>query len=278
MININPFKKTNKPLIYFLLILGAIVMIIPFYWMVTTGLKTPQEAIKFPPSIWPKSFVWSNFAKAWRQANFSMYIINTIFIAFTTLIGVLFSSILGAYAFSKLKFKGKDILFVSLLGIMMIPMPVYIIPGYLVLMKLGWIDTYMALIIPWTVSVFNIFLLRQHFKSIPNELFEAAVLDGCNHWQFLWKILVPLSKPVLVTISIFSLLASWNSFIWPLVVTNSDKIRPIQVGLAYFMQEQSTNYVLLSAASTISVIPLIALFFLAQKQIISSYARSGIKG
>lgn len=165
-----------------------------------------------------------------------------------------------------------------MLGIMMIPMPVYIVPGYLVLMKLGWIDTFYALIIPWTVSVFNIFLLRQHFKSIPNELYEAAVLDGCNHWQFLWKILVPLSKPMLVTISIFSLIGSWNSFIWPLVVTNSDKIRPIQVGLAYFMQEQSTNYVLLSAASTISVIPLILLFFLAQKQIISSYAKSGIKG
>ncbi|HFD05058.1 MAG TPA: carbohydrate ABC transporter permease, partial [Firmicutes bacterium] len=215
---------------------------------------------------------------AWKEANFGRYILNTLFIAFTTLAGVLFSSILGAYAFAKLQFKGRNILFISMLGIMMIPMPVYIVPGYLVLMKLGWIDTFYALIIPWTVSVFNIFLLRQHFKSIPNELYEAAVLDGCNHWQFLWKILVPLSKPMLVTISIFSLIGSWNSFIWPLVVTNSDKIRPIQVGLAYFMQEQSTNYVLLSAASTISVIPLILLFFLAQKQIISSYAKSGIKG
>ncbi|RKX66281.1 carbohydrate ABC transporter permease [candidate division TA06 bacterium] len=268
----------SKFVIYLLLILGAVIMIVPFYWMITTAVKTPAESIKFPPTLWPSHFVWSNFAKAWKEANFGRYILNTLFIAFTTLAGVLFSSILGAYAFAKLQFKGRNILFISMLGIMMIPMPVYIVPGYLVLMKLGWIDTFYALIIPWTVSVFNIFLLRQHFKSIPNELYEAAVLDGCNHWQFLWKILVPLSKPMLVTISIFSLIGSWNSFIWPLVVTNSDKIRPIQVGLAYFMQEQSTNYVLLSAASTISVIPLILLFFLAQKQIISSYAKSGIKG
>ena len=268
----------SKFVIYLLLILGAVIMIVPFYWMITTAVKTPAESIKFPPTLWPSHFVWSNFAKAWKEANFGRYILNTLFIAFTTLVGVLFSSILGAYAFAKLQFKGRNILFISMLGIMMIPMPVYIVPGYLVLMKLGWIDTFYALIIPWTVSVFNIFLLRQHFKSIPNELYEAAVLDGCNHWQFLWKILVPLSKPMLVTISIFSLIGSWNSFIWPLVVTNSDKIRPIQVGLAYFMQEQSTNYVLLSAASTISVIPLILLFFLAQKQIISSYAKSGIKG
>ncbi|MCD6245554.1 carbohydrate ABC transporter permease [candidate division WOR-3 bacterium] len=268
----------SKFVIYLLLVLGAVIMIVPFYWMITTAVKTPAESIKFPPTLWPSHFVWSNFAKAWKEANFGRYILNTLFIAFTTLVGVLFSSILGAYAFAKLQFKGRDILFISMLGIMMIPMPVYIVPGYLVLMKLGWIDTFYALIIPWTVSVFNIFLLRQHFKSIPNELYEAAVLDGCNHWQFLWKILVPLSKPMLVTISIFSLIGSWNSFIWPLVVTNSDKIRPIQVGLAYFMQEQSTNYVLLSAASTISVIPLILLFFLAQKQIISSYAKSGIKG
>ncbi len=275
-------NKTNfnisKIVIYLLLILGAVIMIIPFYWMVTTAVKTPAESIKFPPTIWPSHFIWSNFVKAWNEANFGRYILNTLFIAFTTLAGVLFTSILGAYAFAKLKFKGRDMIFISFLAIMMIPMPVYIVPGYLVLMKLGWIDTFYALIVPWTVSVFNIFLLRQHFKSIPNELYEAAVMDGCSHWQFLWKILVPLSKPMLVTISIFSLIGSWNSFIWPLVVTNSDKIRPIQVGLAYFMQEQSTNYVLLSAASTISVIPLIILFFLAQKQIIASYARSGIKG
>lgn len=268
----------NKFIVYLLLILGAVIMIIPFYWMITTAVKTPAESIKFPPTLWPSHFIWSNFVKAWNDANFGRYILNTLFIAFTTLAGVLFTSILGAYAFAKLQFKGRDVLFISLLGIMMIPMPVYIVPGYLVLMKLGWIDTFYALIVPWTVSVFNIFLLRQHFKSIPDELYEAAVLDGCNHWQFLWKILVPLSKPMLVAISIFSLIGSWNSFIWPLVVTNSDKIRPIQVGLAYFMQEQSTNYVLLSAASTISVLPLIILFFLAQKQIIASYAKSGIKG
>lgn len=277
MFIMNKLRKFSKYIVYVLLIVGAVSMIFPFFWMISTSLKTPVEAVQFPPSFIPKSFEFSNYSDAWTKVNFGRYFLNTIIMAFFTLAGVLITSILAAYAFARLDFKGREFLFVGMLAVMMIPMPVYIVPGYLILMKFGWIDTYYALIVPWTANVFSIFLLRQHFKTIPRDLYDASVIDGYSDLGFLFKVVVPLSKPALATISIFSIIGSWNSFLWPLVVTNSDKIRPVQVGLAYFMQEQTTDYTLLMAASTFVVVPLIILFFFAQKQIIASYARSGLK-
>ncbi len=273
----NKLRRHSNILVYIVLGIGAISMIFPFFWMMSTSLKTPYEAVQFPPTMLPSQIDFSNYSEAWSKVNFGRYFLNTIFMALSTLAGVLITSILAAYAFARLDFVGREILFVSMLAVMMIPMPVYIVPGYLILMKFGWIDTYYALIVPWTANVFSIFLLRQHFKTIPKDLYDAAVIDGYSDMGFLFKVVVPLSKPALATISIFSIIGSWNSFLWPLVVTNSDSIRPIQVGLAYFIQEQSTNYTLLMAASTFVVLPLIVLFFIAQKQIIASYARSGLK-
>lgn len=275
----NRVKKINFSMLftYLILIIIALTILFPFFWMVSTSLKTPVEAVKFPPSILPKNPQLKNYVTAWNKVNFTRYFLNTIFIALAQLAGTLFTSILAAYAFARLDFKGREILFVSLLGLMMIPMPVYIVPGYMILQKMGWIDTYYAQIVPWMANVFSIFLLRQHFKTIPRDLYDAAVIDGYSDIGFLFKVVVPLSKPALTTISIFSILSSWNSFIWPLVVTNSDSIRPVQVGLAYFIQEQSTNYTLLMAASTFVVLPLIIMFFIAQRQIIESYSRSGLK-
>ncbi len=270
-------KKWPRVLVYIVLAIGAISMIFPFFWMISTSLKAPIEAVKFPPTIIPESFQFSNYSEAWSKVNFARYFLNTLIMTALTLGGVLITSILAAYAFARLDFKGREILFVGMLAVMMIPMPVYIVPGYLILMKFGWIDTYYALIVPWTANVFSIFLLRQQFKTIPKDLYDASVIDGYSDLGFLFKVVVPLSKPALVTMSIFSIIGSWNSFLWPLVVTNSDTIRPVQVGLAYFIQEQSTDYTLLMAATTFVVMPLIVLFFIAQKQIIASYARSGLK-
>lgn len=270
-------RKWPRVVVYIVLAIGALSMIFPFFWMMSTSLKTPIEAVKFPPTILPESYQFSNYADAWSKVNFGRYFFNTLIMTALTLGGVLLTSILAAYAFARLDFKGREILFVGMLAVMMIPMPVYIVPGYLILMKFGWIDTYYALIVPWTANVFSIFLLRQHFKTIPKDLYDASVIDGYSDLGFLFKVVVPLSKPALVTMSIFSIIGSWNSFLWPLVVTNSDSIRPVQVGLAYFIQEQSTDYTLLMAATTFVVMPLIVLFFIAQKQIIASYARSGLK-
>lgn len=263
--------------IHLLLILGSIGMLLPFYWMILTSLKTPLEALRFPPTFIPALIKFENYLDVFGQIPFWRYLGNTVFITLLTLIGVLVTSILAAYAFARLRFPCRELLFIGFLGLMMVPLPVYLVPSYIVLYKLGWIDTYAAMIVPWIVNVFSIFLLRQHIKQLPQDLFDAAKIDGCSHLHILLKIVIPLCKAPLATIIVFNFISSWNSFFWPLIVTNSDHIRPLQVGLAYFSREQSTNYSLLMAATTMAIIPLIILFFFAQRQIIQSQARAGLK-
>ncbi len=220
---------------------------------------------------------FGNFLRAWNKVPFGLYIKNTLFVAFTTLIGVLFTSALAAYAFARMNFFGKDFLFYLLISMMMVPQPIYLIPSYIVLSQLGLVDTYFALIVPWVANIFTIFLFRQQFKTIPQELFDAAAIDGCSMFGTLWRIVLPLSKPVIATASIFSIIGSWNSFMWPLIMTDSKHLRVLQVGLSYFSQDSGTETALLMAASTFSILPLVFLFFLAQKQIIASTAKSGLK-
>jgi ABC-type glycerol-3-phosphate transport system permease component len=184
---------------------------------------------------------------------------------------------LAAYAFARMEFRGRDFLFYLFLSMMMVPQPIYMISSYVLLDKLNWLDTYNALIVPWIANIFTIFLFRQHFKSLPKELFDAAAIDGCGTFGMLWRIIMPLSKPVIATASIFSLITSWNSFMWPLVMINRPELRVLQVGLSYFNQEASTQTTLLMAASTFSILPVLVLFFLAQKQIIASTAKTGMK-
>ena len=271
-------KLSSRITIIVLLSLMGIIMVLPFYWMIITSLKTPLEAVQFPPSWFPHHFKFRNYIEAWNQVPFPRYFLNTIIITLTTLIGVLITSSLAAYSFASMQYRGRNFIFLSFLAMMMIPIPVYIVPGYLILTKLHWVDTYFALTVPWLANVFSIFLLRQHFKTIPKDLYDAAVMDGCSRLGFLIRVVLPLSKAVLVTVSLFSIIGSWNSFIWPLVVTSRDALRPIQVGLAYFIQEQSTNYTLLTAAAVFSIAPIVLLFIILEKKISSSFAKSGLKG
>ncbi len=252
-------------------------MVLPFFWMVSTSLKTQDESLKFPPTLIPEKLILSNFIEAFKQVDFTRYFINTIIMTTGSVLLVYFTTILSAYAFARLNFSGRELFFTLFLAMMMIPMPVYLAPSYVILSKFRFIDTFWALIIPWGVNIFAIFLLRQHFKSLPRELFDAAKMDGLNHWQIIKYIVIPLSKPVLITIGIFEIITNWNSFLWPLIVTHSDSMRTIQTGLAYFAQAESTNYPLLCAASTFTTIPLIILYFFVQRQIMESYARSGLK-
>lgn len=221
---------------------------------------------------------FENFKAAFNKVPFRRYFLNTIFVSFSVVIGVLITGSLAAYAFAIMRFKGRDFIFYLFISMMMVPQPVYLIPSYVLLNNLGWIDTYQALIIPWIANIFTIFLLRQQFKTIPDELFDAARIDGCGRFRTLWKIVLPLSKSVISTAAIFGFIGSWNSFMWPLVMTDSPAIRVLQVGLSYFSQEASSQTALLMAASTFSILPLIILFLLAQKQIIASFASSGLKG
>ncbi len=245
-----------------LLSLGAVIMTLPFIWMVTTALENGGL---------------SNFADAWNRVPFGVFFLNTIFITGLTVIGVVITSSLAAYAFATMEFPGRGALFMLFLSTMMVPQPVYLAPSYVLLAKLGWVDTYAALTVPWVVNVFSIFLLRQHFKTIPRSLYEAAVLDGCSRLRYLLRVVLPLSRPVLATVILFNTIGSWNSFMWPLVMTHSESLRVIQVGLSYFNQEMSSNYRLLMAASTFCTLPLLILFLIFQKQLVASYSGSGIK-
>ncbi len=221
---------------------------------------------------------FENYKEAFTKVPFKRYFINTLFVSFSVVFGVLITGSLAAYAFATMRFKGRDFIFYLFISMMMVPQPVYLIPSYVLLNHLGWIDTYNALIIPWIANIFTIFLLRQQFKTIPDELFDAARIDGCGRFRTLWTLVLPLSKSVIATAAIFGFIGSWNSFMWPLVMTDSPAIRVLQVGLSYFSQEASAQTSLLMAASTFSILPLVILFLFAQKQIIASFASSGLKG
>lgn len=238
-------------------------------------VKVPTENIHTKRQL---KFHFNNFAEAFNKVPFGRYFLNTIFVSFCVVIGVLITSSLAAYAFARMRFKGRDFIFYLFISMMMVPQPIYLIPSYYLLTKIGWVNTYWALIIPWVTNIFSIFLLRQQFKTVPQDLFDAATIDGCSRFGILWRIILPISKPILATTAIFALIGSWNSFMWPLVMTSSDKIRVLQVGLSYFAQESSSSTALLMSASAFSIAPLLILFLFAQKQIISSFVSSGLKG
>ncbi len=271
-----------RGLLYTILIVGGIIAIVPFLWMLSTSLMTLGEAIsgRFLPQV-PQ---WHNYVVAWREANFSEYFFNSVEITFITLGGELFFSILAAYAFARMKFPGRDLIFMVLLSTMMIPGMVLMIPNFLTVTWLGrvspikWINNWPALTIPFMGNVFSIFLLRQFFAQIPDDLFDAAQIDGASHWQFLRHVVLPLSKAPIMVIMVLSFIGSWNALAWPLLVTNEPTWRPIAVGLFQFVDEAGSELNLQMAGAVITILPILALYFLTQKQFTESIARSGMKG
>lgn len=245
--------------------------------IIKAGRNRGKVLIVKKEEIHKKRFLWENYLKAWKSAPFGLYFFNSFFTAVVTTVAQLLTSALAAYAFAKLKFPFKNVLFIILLATLMVPKQVILIPNYVILAKLGWINTYKALTVPWLASVFSIYFMRQFFESIPNDLFAAAKIDGCTHWQTLTQVVIPLSTSVFVTTGLFTFIASWNSLLWPLIVTNSPSMRTLQVGLTVFNQESGTNWTQLMAASTFSLAPLIIVFFLAQKTFIEGIAASGLK-
>lgn len=231
-----------------------------------------------PPTWLPRNWLWSNYKTALETAPFARYFLNSVIVTVISTAGELFTSILAAYAFAKLKFWGKDFLFLILLATMMVPGELMTIPNFVTLADWGLINTYAALIIPWLASVFSIFTLKQSFESVPDALYYAAKVDGSSDWHFLWEILVPISKSSIVAVMILKVIGSWNSFMWPLIVTNETKLRTLPVGLQAFTTEAGTRFELLMAASTIVIIPMVIIYLLLQKYIIQGISRSGIKG
>ena len=271
-----------KVLIYLMLIIGAFISLVPFVYMISTSLKTIGEALG--TSFFPKIPQWENYLEAWDRANFSRYFFNSLKITAISLLGSLSISILAAYGFARVKFPGRDLIFGILLSTMMIPAMVTIIPNFLTVTWLGrigslrWINNWPALTVPFMGSVFNIFLLRQFFAQIPDELFDAARIDGSGHMRFLLQVVLPLSKAPLMVILVLTFMGSWNSLAWPLLVTNTPDWRPISVGLSTFVTEAGQEFHLIMAGALITIIPILIIYFFTQKQFTESIARSGLKG
>jgi len=268
----------SKILIYTILTLVAVTMAAPFLYMLSTALKAPHEITTIPPVWIPERLMWENFVKVWTILPFGRYVLNTIFVTVCITVGTVVTSSLGAYAFSRLEWPGRDTLFMGYLGTMMVPFSIIMIPLYQMMKHLKWIDTYKALIIPWIFSAYGTFLLRQFFMGIPKELEEAAIIDGAGRLGILTRIIMPLSKPALITLGTFTFLSSWNSFLWPLIVTNSQTKYVLTIGLNFLQGTYFTQVNLVMAAVTITVLPTILLFLFGQRYFIESVAITGMKG
>lgn len=272
-------KKILKlSLSYLVLTLGGFLMILPFFWMISTSLKTAGQTTAIPPIWWPTDPQFGNYETALSMAPFGRYFINSVIVTVLSTLGELITSILAAYAFAKLQFWGKDFIFLVLLGTMMVPGELMTIPNFVTLSGWGMINTYGALIIPWLASVFTVFALKQSFESVPDELYYAAKVDGSSDWRYLWEIMVPLSKSSIIAVMILKVIGSWNSFLWPLIVTTEREMRTLPVGLQSFTTEAGTRFELLMAASAVVVLPMIVFYLIFQKHIIKGISRSGLKG
>ena len=246
-------NRWARAFVILLLTLGAIAMLFPFFWMISGSFKTIRE-ITSPDIIWwPEEMQWDNY---------------------TTVL----TMILGAFAFSRLEFKGRDKLFSILLATMMVPSQMYIVTNFITITRMNLYDSLWAQILPYTASVFYIYLLRQFFNQIPDQIYLAAKVDGCSDWKYLWKMMVPNAKSSLVTIGLFNFIASWNAYLWPLMVTGRIEKRVLSIGLKYFASDSGTDYHLMMAGATIVVLPLIVIYLVFQKYIIQGIARGGLKG
>jgi multiple sugar transport system permease protein len=216
----------------------------------------------------------------WKLAPFGRFYVNSVFVAVATTAGQVITGVLAAYAFARMEFAGRDKIFMVFLATLMVPTQVTLIPTYIVMSRIGWIDSYKALIVPFVATAFSVFLLRQFFLTIPRELEEASIMDGCSKLRFIFSVIMPLSKPAVSSVALFGFLGSWNSYLWPLIVINSNQMRTLPIGLRYFVAQQGggSEWHFLMAASLIVMLPVLIVFFLAQKQFIEGIARSGIKG
>jgi len=270
-------KWVGKGLFHLAVYLLAFITVAPFLWMILTALKDINEIFVYPPKWFPSRIHFDNFVNAFQATRFDRFYLNSIFVASTVTIGQLITCSLAAFAFARLRFWGRDVLFYVFLGTMMIPYQVTMIPSFMVLHWLGWIDSYEALIVPGLASAFGTFLLRQFFLTIPRDLEEAAYIDGCSRFRVLWQIIIPLSKPALATLAIFTFMGVFNDFIWALIVINSEEMRTVQLGLAVFRDQYMTQWELLMAGSVTATIPILIVFFFGQKYFIQGIALSGLK-
>jgi multiple sugar transport system permease protein len=265
---------------HIILLLGSFIMVLPFLWMVSTSLKTPTDILReYPPRLIPSTFLISNYTTALTSLPFDRFYFNSLLVATCVTLLQLLTSSLAAYAFARLRFKGRNALFFLYLIGLMIPFPVLLLPNFLIIRQLGWFDSYLALIVPPAFSAFSIFLLRQYYRGIPLDFDESARIDGASSLRIWWSIILPNSRPALAALTVFTFLGTWNDFLWPLVVTNSQNMRTLPVGLSMFQGQFTVRWELLMAASVVALIPVLIVYFFAQNWIIKGLSvSSGIKG
>ncbi|QFT87725.1 L-arabinose transport system permease protein AraQ [Bacillus sp. THAF10] len=270
-------KKIKNVLFYLILILGAAIMLVPFIWMISTSLKTSGATMVLPPQFIPEEFNLENYQRVADTFPVFKFLWNSLLVAVTSTIGQLLLCSMAAYAFARLEFKGRDVIFVIYLATLMVPSQVTMTPQFILMKYMGWLDTYQGLILPGMFNAFGTFLLRQFFLGIPKELEEAAFMDGANHFRIFAQIILPLSMPALATLMIFSFMQSWNNFLWPLIVVNSPDMMTLPLGLSLLQGRWETDWNLMMAGVVISVIPVLAVYSFAQRYFIQGITLSGMK-
>jgi multiple sugar transport system permease protein len=255
----------------------AAVMLLPLIWVIITSIQRPSDALQFPPVLVPRGLHWQNYPDAWRSAPFGHWFVNSTVVASAAVLGNLTVGALAGYAFARIRFLGRGVLFIVLLATLMVPLQLLIIPTFVIVRLLGLVDTLPALILPNLVTPFSIFLFRQFFRTLPLELEDAARIDGASRLTVLTRVVAPLSTPVLATVAVITFLWTWNDFLWPLVVISSDSQMTLQLGLSSFQGAHSTQWALLMAGTAMSQVPILALFFICQRWFVQSVALSGLK-
>lgn len=277
-LRMNRARAVRATVSQILLTLVAIIILFPFIWMIATALKPASEVFSVPPRIIGSELRWHNFIDAWNYLPFSRFIINGLLVSGVGTLIVLISSSLAAFAFSRLRWDGRDGVFLIYLGTLMIPQEVLVVPMFMIMRQFGWVNSYAGLILPWAFTAFGTFLLRQFFLTLPRELEEAAIIDGANIWTVYRKILLPLTKPALGTLAVFTFIGYWNSFLWPLLIVSDVDMATVPLGLNMFLGQTGNQWNLLMAAATISIIPSALLVIALQKYLVTGIALSGLGG
>lgn len=264
--------------VHVVLILGAVVMVFPFVWQTLTAFKTFQDSVQIPPIVLPDPWVFTNFGEVFESMPFGQMFANSVLLTIGRTVGQVVLCTMAGYAFARIPFRGRNLVFVLFLSVLMVPSQLYLIPQYEIIQSLGWLNTLQALIVPGIFSAFGTFLMRQFFMSMPAELEEAARIDGANPWQTFWRIMVPLAKPGIIALVVFTVLWSWNDLLWPLVVTTDPAKMPLSVGLSQLVGLHGTDYPVLMAGALLATLPMLITFMILQRQFIQGIAFSGSKG
>lgn len=273
-------SKFSRSVLYVVMIVLVLVMVLPFLWMLSTSLKSQQYILSTTPQLIPDPLTFESYTQLVNRINLFQVVFNSSFVAIATTAGQVIIAAMAAYAFSRMQWRGRDTVFVLYLATMMIPTVVLVIPQFILVRSLGWVNTYSALVIPTLFNAFGVFLLRQSFLQLPNDFEEAAFVDGANHLTIFWRIVMPLSQPALATLAIFSFMGSWNAYLWPLFIARREEVMTLPVALASLQAgpRALTEWNMVMAGSVVAVLPILIVYMFAQRWFISGVISSGIKG